>query len=119
MFQPKGYINIDNIDLVDSFGSNQIIVPKENYCQGEKCCSVKLELVEEKKKEPKLYSRHGMIQILRVWKKVCPNCQTEYWFNDVKDGIFNYDNQLFFSIELLKWIGNALYLNVAMSKEVT
>ena len=92
VFQSKHSIDIDSIDLVESFDSNQIVVPTEDHCQLVECHGRKLELVEETKKRPKLYTRTGIIFIQRVWKKVCLNCKTEYWYNDVKNGIFNFNN---------------------------
>ena len=62
------------------------------------------------KKNSKLLTRRGVIIIRKVWKKVCSKCSIEYWYKDVCEGIFNYNNQFFMSIELLKWICNSLFL---------
>ena len=55
----------------------------------------------------------------KVWKKCCSNCNIEYWHNQMQSGIFNFDNQLFVSLDLLDWLRNAVQEHTAISREIS
>jgi len=111
-------MRLNEVHPKERFDENLVIVPKKETCQIDNCGGL-LYMEDAGKKNSKLLTRRGVIIIRKVWKKVCAKCSMEYWYNDVSEGIFNYNNQFFMSIELLKWICNSLFLSVAISKEIS
>ena len=100
------------MDLVDI-----LIIVLFVQCHVNDCVKI-LTTEDSGRKNCELLTRRGVVMLRKVWVKVCPNCLVEYWYNDVCDGIFNYNNQFFISVELLKWICNSLYLSITISTNV-
>ena len=62
-------------------------------------------------------SRVGVTKIVKIWKKNCSKCVLYYWANYIVS-IFNFNNYLFLTIDLLLWLRNRLYENIAISREI-
>ena len=94
-------MRLKEVHLKERFNENLVIVPKEETCQVDNCGGL-LSMEDAGKKNSKLLTRRGVIIIRIVWKKVCAKCPMEYWYNDVSEGIFNYNNQFFYVYRTFK-----------------
>ena len=116
-YELRKMVRLDEAPVKEKFDENLVILPKEEQCQVNDCVGI-LTTEDSGRKNCKLLTRGGVVMLRKVWVKVCPNCSVECWYNDVCDGIFNYNNQFFISVELLKWICNSLYLSIAISTNI-
>ena len=65
-----------------------------------------------------IVSRFGVTKSVKIWKKHCSKCLLDYWANDIESGLFNFNNYLFLTIDLLLWLRNGLYEHIAISREI-
>ena len=101
--------------LVERFDPGLVLVPSEECCVQ---CSGPLTL-ESCKGEPKLLTRFGFVKVQNVVFKHCSHCSLDYYYSDVNEGVFNFNNNFFISIDLLIWLRNAVLEHIALSREIT
>ena len=65
-----------------------------------------------------IVSRHGVKKDVEVFKKYCSTCQLDYWSNDPTSGLFNFNNHLFLTTDLMLWLKNGLHEHMAISNHV-
>ena len=90
-----------------------VICPHEDICCGTKLLK---KMVSQK---GQVYSRLGIKSNISVWSKRCSTCDKLYWYNEIKEGIFNHDNHTFLTLDLLEWLRNAVYEHTAIGREVS
>ena len=101
--------------LKESFNSDIVLRPSEEECIY--CKTVLFEQISTEKGV--LITRFGISKNIKVWKKLCNNCNIEYWHNEIQSGIFNFDNHLFVSLDFLDWLRNAVQEHTAISREIS
>ena len=105
------YICLDEL-LTEKCSSGVVFCPKE-----ESCCGVKLRS-ELSSKTGQIYTRFGIMKNIVVWSKHCDVCFTVYWYSETIDGVFNFNNKIFLSVDFLEWLRNALFEHTAIGREV-
>ena len=101
--------------LKETFNNDIVLKPAEKECIY--CTTIMSEINSTEKGI--LITRFGVCKNIKVWKKCCSNCNIEYWHNEMQSGIFNFDNQLFVSLDLLDWLRNAVQEHTAISREIS
>ena len=100
----------------EQFSSDMVVAPSESKCPKEDCGG-SLSL-DECIKNVKLLTWSGFRTIKMVWSKRCVECSAMINYSDISEGIFNYNNNFFVSINLLLHLQAAIREHVAVSKNI-
>ena len=103
--------------LSSVFNDVKDLKPSETSCH---FCSGNVELVYViKKNKGVIITSRNLFKNINVYTKVCPRCSFEYWMQEFKSGLLNFDNSNFISIEFLLMLRNAIYSHTAISRILT
>ena len=110
--------NLPESVLDANLSENMSISPNESNCP---ICptSPLLQKAIVKNKTAKIYTTKKIIENVKIFVKICPDCQAEVIPQDYRSGLLNYNNNILISLEFLVLLRNALLEHTAISRTVS
>ena len=101
----------------EQFGDeNFVITPSETVCSFKECGGDLL--FHELYKNAKVLTHSGFKSICRVWTKKCKQCSLVVSYNETDEGILNFNDKLFVSMNMIMYLQIALREHVPISKHL-